>query len=48
MEDYDDSLNVEPETIIGLLDYEEAFWPQGFWRVNDDRPTDRVVRTFDT
>lgn len=47
VEGYDDSLDVEPETVNQLLGYEELFWPQGFWRVSDDRPTDRVVRKFD-
>jgi len=47
VEDYEDSLDVEPETINRLLGYEESFWPQGFWRVSDDRPTERVVRQFD-
>ncbi|THE66485.1 hypothetical protein D8Y22_02185 [Salinadaptatus halalkaliphilus] len=47
VEDYDDSLDVVPETINRLFGYEESFWPQGLWRVSDDRPTDRVVRKFD-
>lgn len=47
VEGYDDSLDVEPETVNRLLGYEKSFWPQGLWRVNDDRPTDRVVRKFD-
>lgn len=46
VEEYDDSIDVEPETVNRLLDYKKSFWPQGFWRVSDDRPTDRVVRTF--
>jgi len=47
VESYDDSINVEPETINRLLGYKESFWPQGFWRVSDDRPTERVVQKFD-
>lgn len=27
-----------------LLDYEPDFWPQGLWRVADDRPTERLVK----
>ena len=47
VEDFGDSLDVEPETVNQVLGYEDSFWPQGFWRVSDDRPTDRVVRKFD-
>ncbi|AXG07221.1 hypothetical protein DU500_12755 [Haloplanus rubicundus] len=47
VEGYDDSLDVEPETVNRLLGYEESFWPQGLWQVSDDRPTDRVVQKFD-
>lgn len=47
VEDYDDLIDVEPEVVNQILDYEESFWPQGFWRVADDRPTERVVRRFD-
>jgi hypothetical protein len=46
VEGYDDSIDVEPETVNRLLGYEESFWPQGLWRVSDDRPTDRVVQKF--
>jgi len=47
VEDYDDSMGAEPAVINELLGYEESFWPQGLWRVADDRPTERVVRKFD-
>lgn len=47
VEDYNDSVDVEPETVNELLDYELSFWPQGFWRVSDDRPTQTIVREFD-
>jgi hypothetical protein len=47
IEDYDDSIDVEPAFINGILGYKESFWPQGFWRVSDDRPIERVVRRFD-
>lgn len=47
VEDYDDSIEMEPETVNKLLDYEDSFWPQGLWRVADDRPTKHVVRRFD-
>jgi len=47
VDEYDDSIDIEPETVNELLGYEESFWPQGFWRVADDRPTDQVVRRFD-
>lgn len=45
--DYDDSMDAEPTVINELLGYEESFWPQGLWRVADNRPTERVVRRFD-
>ncbi|WP_434530173.1 hypothetical protein ACODNH_01410 (plasmid) [Haloarcula sp. NS06] len=47
VEGYDDSIDVEPETVNRLLGYEESFWPQGLWRVSDGRPTERVIRKFD-
>lgn len=47
VEGYNDSIDVEQETVNRLLGYEESFWPQGLWRVSDDRPTNRVVRKFD-
>lgn len=47
IEDYDDSIDAVPEIVNRLLGYEESFWPQGFWRVADDRPTERVARRFD-
>lgn len=46
VEDYDDSLDAAPERINEMLGYEESFWPQGLWRVSNDRPTARVVREF--
>jgi hypothetical protein len=45
--EYDDSIDVEPGVMNELLGYEETFWPQGLWRVADDRPTERVVSRFD-
>lgn len=47
VEEYNDSIDVEPEAVNNLLGYEESFWPQGLWRVADDRPTERVVRRFE-
>lgn len=47
VEYYDDSIDDEPEVVNRLLGYEESFRPRGFWRVGDDRPTDREVRRFD-
>jgi len=46
VKEYDDSIAAKPETINEILDYEESFWPQGLWRVADDRPTERVVNRF--
>jgi len=47
VEDFDDSIDAEPEVVNNLLDYKESFWPQGFWRVSDDRPLDSVVKRLD-
>lgn len=47
VDEFDDSIDVEPETVNDLLGYEESFWPQGLWGVSDDRPVERVVRRFD-
>lgn len=47
VEEYDDSIDAEPEVVNRLLGYEASFWPQGIWRVADDRPIDPVVRRFD-
>lgn len=47
VEGYDDSIDVEPETVNRLLGYDESFWPQGLWRVSDDRPIEQVIRKFD-
>lgn len=46
VEEYEE-IDVEPEQVDELLGYKDTFWPQGLWRVSDDRPTDRVVRRFD-
>jgi hypothetical protein len=47
VEDYDDSIDADPVTVNKVLGYDESFWPQGLWRVSDDRPADQVVRRFD-
>ncbi|ELZ42019.1 hypothetical protein C463_11436 [Halorubrum californiense DSM 19288] len=46
IENYDDSIDVDPETINRVLGYKDSFRPQGFWRVSDDRPIERVARKF--
>lgn len=46
VEDCDDSIDAEPELVNELLGYQETFWPQGLWRVADDRPTGQVIRRF--
>ncbi|WP_257298046.1 hypothetical protein [Haloarchaeobius sp. FL176] len=40
VESYDNSIDIDPKTVNRLLGYEELFWPQGLWRVSDDRPTE--------
>lgn len=36
-------LTLEPQTVNRVLGYKERFWPQGLWRVADDRPVDRLL-----
>lgn len=43
VEEYEE-IDVQPEEVNSVLGYKEQFWPQGLWRVADDRPTDRLVR----
>ncbi len=38
---------MQPAEVNAVLDYKEQFWPQGLWRVADDRPTDRLVQKLD-
>jgi len=47
VEYFNDSINIDPATVNELLGYKQSFWPQGLWRVSDDRPTERVVKRFD-
>lgn len=47
VEDYNDSVDIDRETVNEILGYKESFWPQGLWGVSEDRPTDQVVRQFD-
>lgn len=47
VEEYDDSVDIEPDAVNELLGYKQSFWPQGLWRVADDRPADQVVRRFE-
>jgi hypothetical protein len=47
VEEYDGSVDADRETVNRLLGYEESFWPQGFWRVADNRPTDQVIQRFE-
>lgn len=41
-------IDVEPRTVNRLLGYEENFWPQGLWRVADDRPVNRLLDRIQT
>lgn len=47
VEDYDDEHTIERSSVNRLLEYKQSFWPQGLWRVSDDRPVQRVVDRFD-
>ncbi|SIR88473.1 hypothetical protein SAMN05421858_4327 [Haladaptatus litoreus] len=42
-----EEIDVQPNEVNTVLDYNERFWPQGLWRVADDRPTDRLVQKLD-
>ena len=44
VEEYDDDLDISNERLNSLLGYKESFWPQGFWRVSDDRPIQRAMQ----
>lgn len=44
IEQYDETINLDPATVNRLLDYDQSFWPQGLWGVSDDRPMNRVVQ----
>lgn len=43
VEEYSD-VDIDRETVNRLLEYEETFWPQGLWRVADDRPTGEFLQ----
>lgn len=40
-------IDVSREEVNETLGYESDFWPQGLWRVAEDRPTERLVRKLD-
>jgi len=40
-------IDVSREEVNATLDYKSNFWPQGLWRVAEDRPTDRLVAKLD-
>lgn len=46
VEDYRE-IDLPRSTVNRILDYEENFWPQGLWRVADDRPVDRLIRRLE-
>lgn len=46
VEDYHE-VNLTRQTINRALRYKENFWPQGLWRVADDRPTDELLGRID-
>lgn len=37
-------MELDRQTVNRVLGYEENFWPQGLWRVADDRPVDWLLR----
>lgn len=46
VEEYEE-INISREEVNEALGYKSTFWPQGLWRVADDRPTDQLVRKLD-
>lgn len=42
VEDYRE-VELDRQTVNRMLGYEENFWPQGLWRVADDRPVERLI-----
>ncbi|RRJ32364.1 hypothetical protein EIK79_05075 [Halocatena pleomorpha] len=45
--DYDDSLDLEPEQVNSVLEYEESFRPCGLSKVSDDRPINDLLFFLD-
>lgn len=45
--DYDDSLDLEPEQVNAVLDYEETFRPRGLSKVSSDRPISDLLFFLD-
>lgn len=46
VEDYREC-DLDRRTVNRILGYKENFWPQGLWRVADDRPIDQLLRRID-
>ncbi|AZH25669.1 hypothetical protein [Haloplanus aerogenes] len=46
VEEYEE-IDVDREDVNNVLGYESNFWPQGLWRVSDNRPTERAIRQFE-
>ena len=42
VEDYEE-INISRKEVNQTLGYKENFWPQGLWRVADDRPVDSLL-----
>lgn len=40
-------IDLSREAVNNALGYKESFWPQGFWKVGDDRPVDRLLRRLE-
>ena len=36
-------IDLSREVVNTALGYKDSFWPQGFWRVSDDRPVQRLL-----
>ncbi len=47
VDDYDDSLDLSPETVNDVLGYEEGFRPHGLSKVSPDRPISELLFFLD-
>lgn len=44
VEDYDDSVSLDRSVVNRFIGYQDDFWPQGLWKVADDRPVERLLQ----
>jgi len=44
VEDWNRDVELDRREVNQILEYKKSFWPQGLWRVTDDRPKTKVLR----